>query len=160
MPTVPIEQQSPHPGAKHTTAAKTAVPDNQPNTSANAIRGPPPAGADKRKARTAQAKQGNPRLWDSATTRAYFGGIDISTLYRGMAAGRYPRPVLVSEHTARWLAEECEAALDRLIAARDEPRKKPEHRGRPRGSRREREAAKEAASAVKAKTAAEVEPTA
>ena len=86
----------------------------------------------------------NPRLWDRETTCAFFGGIDISTLYRGMYAGRYPRPVLVSEHVARWLAEECEAALERLIAARDEPRKRPEHRGRPRGRRRREAAAKAA----------------
>jgi predicted DNA-binding transcriptional regulator AlpA len=118
MPTVPIQQ---HPGDQRAAAAKPV-----PN----------------RKARTSEkVRQGNPRLWDSETTRAFFGGIDISTLYRGMAAGRYPRPVLVSEHVARWLAEECEAALERLIAARDEPRKKPEHRGRPRGSKRLREAA-------------------
>ena len=74
------------------------------------------------KPRTSEkVRQGNPRLWDSETTRAFFGGIDISTLYRGMAAGRYPRPVLVSEHIARWLAEECEATLERLIETRDEP---------------------------------------
>ena len=90
----------------------------------------PPPGA--KRAAAKPAVPDNPRLWDRETTCAFFGGIDISTLYRGMAAGRYPRPVLVSEHVARWLAEECETALERLIAARDEPRKKPEHRGRKR----------------------------
>lgn len=108
---------------------------------------PNPGG--RRAAAAKPAVPDNPRLWDRETTCAFFGGIDISTLYRGMYAGRYPRPVLVSEHVARWLAEECEAALERLIAARDEPRKRPEHRGRPRGSRRAREAASEAATAVK-----------
>ncbi|UFW91541.1 hypothetical protein BjapCC829_46925 (plasmid) [Bradyrhizobium barranii] len=105
-----------------------------------------PAAKPRRVRTSEKVRQSNPRLWDSETTRAFFGGIDISTLYRGMAAGRYPRPVLVSEHVARWLAEECEAALERLIAARDEPRKKPEHRGRPRGSK----AAKIATAAAKA----------
>ena len=122
MPTIPIEQ---HSGAQRAAAAKPAAPDSKARTSA-------------------KARQGNPRLWDRETTCSFFGGIDISTLYRGMYAGRYPRPVLVSEHVARWLAEECEAALERLIAARDEPRKRPEHRGRPRGRRRREAAAKAA----------------
>src|SRR5258705_12516108 len=108
MPTIPIEQQSPHPGGQHAAAAKPAGPDNQVDTFANAIRGPP-------------------RLWDRETTCAFFGGIDISTLYRGMAAKPplYPRPVLVSANVARWLADECEATLDRMIAARDQPKPKP-----------------------------------
>ena len=75
-----------------------------------------------------------------------------------MAAKRYPRPVLVSEHVARWLADECEAALDRLIAARDEPRKRPEYRGRPRGRGR-RETAAEAAEALAARLATKTKTT-
>ena len=151
MPSIPRDQQSPYPGGQRTAAAKLAGPDNQVDTSANGIRGPPHPGAKRAaKPRTSEkVRQGNPRLWDSETTRAFFGGIDISTLYRGMAAGRYPRPVLVSEHVARWLAEECETCLERLIAKRFEPRTKPEHRGRPRGSKR-KAAAKEAASAAEA----------
>jgi predicted DNA-binding transcriptional regulator AlpA len=70
----------------------------------------------------------NLRLWDAATTCEFFGGIDVSTLYRGMSAGRYPRPVLVSAHVARWLASECEAALDRMIAERDKPKPPPRRR--------------------------------
>ena len=89
----------------------------------------------------------NPRLWDRETTCAFFGGIDPSTLYRGMDTGRYPRPVLVSANVARWLGDECEAALDRMIAARDEPKPPSPRRGRKRG----------ASAAAKAKTAAEIE---
>jgi predicted DNA-binding transcriptional regulator AlpA len=128
VPTIPIEQQSPYPGGQRAAAAKTTVPDNQVDTSANAIRGPP-------------------RLWDRETTCAFFGGIDPSTLYRGMDTGRYPRPVLVSANVARWLGDECEAALDRMIAARDEPKPPSPRRGRKRG----------ASAAAKAKTAAEIE---
>ena len=50
------------------------------------------------------------------------GGIDVSTLYRGVHSGRYPRPVNVSNNVVRWLADECEAALVRMIAQRDEPK--------------------------------------
>ena len=85
MPTIPIEQQSPHPGGQRAAAAKP-VPDNQADTSASGIRGPP-------------------RLWDREVTCEFFGGIDISTLYRGMKEGRFPRPVLVSANVARWLGQ-------------------------------------------------------
>jgi len=108
---IPSEQRSPYPSGQH--AAAPAIPDNQGDTSANAIRGPPR------------------RLWDRATTLEFFGGIDVSTLYRGINTGRYPCPVNVSTNVVRWLADECEAALDRMIAARDEP-KPPPRRGRPR----------------------------
>ena len=72
----------------------------------------------------------NPRLWDRDMTCAFFGGIDVSTLYRGVHSGRYPRPVNVSANVVRWLADECEATLDRMIAERNEP-KPPQRRGRP-----------------------------
>jgi predicted DNA-binding transcriptional regulator AlpA len=104
-------------------AAKPAVPDGKADTSE-------------------KARQGDLRLWDAATTCAFFGGIDISTLYRGMALKRYPRPVLVSAHVARWLAEECESALAAMIAARDKPKS-------PRRGRKHR------VSAAKAKTETE-----
>jgi len=103
-------------------AAKPAVPDGKADASE-------------------KARQGNLRLWDAATTCAFFGGIDVSTLYRGMDAGRYPRPVLVSAHVARWLASECEAALERMIAERDKPRKRPDRRRK--GRRIKSEAATE-----------------
>ena len=99
--------------------------------------------------RAAAAKPAVPhnlRLWDRDTTCEFFGNIDISTLYRGMSAGRYPRPMLVSAHVARWLASECEAALERMIAERDKP-KPPPRLGRKHG-----------ASAAKAKTDPETDP--
>jgi predicted DNA-binding transcriptional regulator AlpA len=111
LPPIPREQQAPYPGGQRAVTAHT-VPDNQVDTSANSTRGPP-------------------RLWDRATTLAFFGDIDVSTLYRGIHSGRYPRPVNVSSNVVRWLADECEAALARMIAERDEP-KPPERRGRPR----------------------------
>jgi predicted DNA-binding transcriptional regulator AlpA len=111
LPPIPREQQAPYPRGQRAVSAHT-VSDHQVDNSANAIRGPP-------------------RLWDRETTLAFFGGIDVSTLYRGMNAGRYPRPVLVSANVARWLADECEAALQRMIAMRDEP-KLPTGRGRKR----------------------------
>ena len=108
---IPAEQQAPYPGGEQDKVAALTGPDNnQPDISANAIRGPP-------------------RLWDCATTCAFFGAIDVSTLYRGVHSGRYPRPVNVSDNVVRWLADECEAALQRMIAARDEP-KLAERRGR------------------------------
>lgn len=51
MPTIPIEQQSPHRGGQRAAAAKP-LPDNQADISANPIRCPP-------------------RLWDRAVTCAF-----------------------------------------------------------------------------------------
>ena len=59
-----------------------------------------------------------PDLLDCLATRRLFGGIHASTLYRGIAAGRYPRPVHVGPNTSRWLRSECEAALAAMIEAR------------------------------------------
>jgi predicted DNA-binding transcriptional regulator AlpA len=74
-------------------------------------------------------------LWDRQTVLKYFGGtkpLHFSTLYRGIAAGVYPRPVHTSGNSSRWLAHECREALQRMIAARDQPSKHAEYRGRPR----------------------------
>jgi predicted DNA-binding transcriptional regulator AlpA len=57
-------------------------------------------------------------LLDCQATRCFFGGIHASTLYRGIAAGRYPRPIHVGPNTSRWLRSECEAALRAMIEAR------------------------------------------
>ena len=61
---------------------------------------------------SANSARGPPRLLDRATTLEFFGGIDVSTLYRGMRSGRYPRPINVSDNLVRWLGDECEAALN------------------------------------------------
>lgn len=61
-------------------------------------------------------------LLDARAVRGFFGGskpIDNSTLYRGIAAGRYPRPIRVGPASVRWLRSECEAAVQAMIAARD-----------------------------------------
>jgi predicted DNA-binding transcriptional regulator AlpA len=48
----------------------------------------------------------------------FFGGINASTLYRGIKLGRYPAPVKVGPQSSRWLLEECEAALQAMIEVR------------------------------------------
>jgi predicted DNA-binding transcriptional regulator AlpA len=53
---------------------------------------------------------------------AFFGGdkpIHPSTLYRGIAAGRYPAAIKIGPNIARWRRSECEAALEQLAGARD-----------------------------------------
>jgi predicted DNA-binding transcriptional regulator AlpA len=53
---------------------------------------------------------------------AVFGGnrpLNQSTLYRGIAAGRYPRPITVGAKTVRWLRGECEETKAAMIGARD-----------------------------------------
>jgi Prophage CP4-57 regulatory protein (AlpA) len=82
-------------------------------------------------------------LWARATVLKYFGGdrpLHPSTLYRGMGDGIYPKPINVSANSVRWVADECRAAIQRMLAARDEPPKRAERRGRPRG-RKHREIA-------------------
>ena len=52
-------------------------------------------------------------LWERATVLKFFGGdkpLHISTLYRGVHTGRYPRPVYVSDNSVRWVGHECRAA--------------------------------------------------
>ncbi len=59
-------------------------------------------------------------LLDRREVCRYFGGsrpLDASTLYRGIRIGRYPRPVKVGG-SSRWLRQECQSALEALIAKR------------------------------------------
>jgi predicted DNA-binding transcriptional regulator AlpA len=49
---------------------------------------------------------------------AFLGGIHSATLYRGIAAGRYPAPIKVGPNTSRWLESECEAALAAMVERR------------------------------------------
>jgi predicted DNA-binding transcriptional regulator AlpA len=93
-------------------------------------------------------------LWDRQTVLEFFGGtkpMHFSTLYRGISVGFYPKPIHTSGNTVRWLAHECRAALDRMIAERGEPKPSPPpaRRGRPRG----RKAAAEREAASKTPTA-------
>lgn len=57
-------------------------------------------------------------LLDLKSVCRLFGGIDPSTVYRGIAAERYPAPIKVGPNTSRWLRSECEAALAAMIARR------------------------------------------
>jgi predicted DNA-binding transcriptional regulator AlpA len=60
-------------------------------------------------------------LLDRASVCRLFGGskpINPSTLYRGIRQGRYPRPVKVGPGASRWLREECDAALQRMVDGR------------------------------------------
>ena len=61
-------------------------------------------------------------MLDRDAVCAFIGGtrpIHPATLYRGIAAGRYPKPVHVAPNAARWLRSECEAARKLLIEQRD-----------------------------------------
>jgi predicted DNA-binding transcriptional regulator AlpA len=85
-------------------------------------------------------------LWDAPKVQEYFGGskpIHISTLYRGVNSGLYPRPMNVSPNVVRWIPRECRAARKRMLDERGDPKPPPPpaRRGRPRG----RKAAKSAA---------------
>lgn len=91
-------------------------------------------------------------MMTAAATCRFFGGperpIHIATLYRGIAAGRYPPPVMIGPNSARWLLSECRKARQKAIDARagtldpgEEP-SKPRARGaRKREAPRDGEAA-------------------
>jgi predicted DNA-binding transcriptional regulator AlpA len=57
-------------------------------------------------------------LLDRRAVCAMFGGINPSTLYRGIRVGRYPRPIKVGPGSSRWLASECREVLRRMTEAR------------------------------------------
>jgi predicted DNA-binding transcriptional regulator AlpA len=61
-------------------------------------------------------------LLDSKETCRFFGGnyrpLHPSTLYRGIAAKRYPAPIKVGPNASRWLRSECETALQAMIEGR------------------------------------------
>jgi predicted DNA-binding transcriptional regulator AlpA len=60
--------------------------------------------------------------------RVFFGGptrpLDLATIYRGAAYGRYPLPVQIGPNSVRWLRSECRAAMQRLLDARGRPEPK------------------------------------
>jgi predicted DNA-binding transcriptional regulator AlpA len=47
-----------------------------------------------------------------------FGGVDPSTLYRGIRLGRYPRPIKVGPGSSRWLRSEIDACLRQMVEGR------------------------------------------
>jgi predicted DNA-binding transcriptional regulator AlpA len=60
-------------------------------------------------------------LLDRPAVCRLFGGsrpIHNATLYRGIKAGKFPRPVKIGPGSSRWLRTECEAALATLIEGR------------------------------------------
>jgi predicted DNA-binding transcriptional regulator AlpA len=57
-------------------------------------------------------------LLDKSQTCEFFGGINPATLYRGIRQGRFPKPVKVGPGTSRWLRQECEAVLTKMVEGR------------------------------------------
>jgi hypothetical protein len=66
--------------------------------------------------------QDNEMMSLDATLR-FWGGDDkpihYSTLYRGIAAGRYPKPIHIGPNTVRWVRSECQEARKRMMEERD-----------------------------------------
>jgi predicted DNA-binding transcriptional regulator AlpA len=64
----------------------------------------------------------NEELLDAAAACRFIGGsrpINAATLYRGVKAGIYPRPIKVAPNVSRWRKVELEEALAKRIAERD-----------------------------------------
>jgi len=59
-----------------------------------------------------------PDLLNIRQTCWLFGSIHPASLYRGIRAGRFPRPVKVGPGTSRWLRHEVEACLAGLVDRR------------------------------------------
>jgi predicted DNA-binding transcriptional regulator AlpA len=60
------------------------------------------------------------QLLDKVEVCRMFGGnrpLNASTLYWGIKAGKFPPPIHVGG-SSRWLREECEAVLHRMLEAR------------------------------------------
>jgi Prophage CP4-57 regulatory protein (AlpA) len=75
------------------------------------------------RARPLSALSDDEVMLTTTETCTYFGGpgrpIHSATLYRGVADGRYPRPVWIGPNSVRWLLSECREARQRMIDARD-----------------------------------------
>ena len=65
-----------------------------------------------------RAASHNNDLLDLKEVCHLFGGLNSSTIYRGITAKRYPTPIKTGPNTSRWLRSECEAALQGMIAGR------------------------------------------
>jgi predicted DNA-binding transcriptional regulator AlpA len=60
-------------------------------------------------------------LLDRQAACRFFGGtkpIHPATLYRGVRAGRFPRPVKIGGST-RWVREECKSALLKMLGSNE-----------------------------------------
>jgi hypothetical protein len=55
-------------------------------------------------------------------TCIFFSGpgrpMHLATLYRGVAEGRYPPPVMIGPNSVRWLLSECREVRQRMIDTR------------------------------------------
>ena len=52
----------------------------------------------------------------------FIGGsrpINPATLWRGIKAGRYARPIKIGVQSVRWRRSELQADIDRMVAERD-----------------------------------------
>jgi predicted DNA-binding transcriptional regulator AlpA len=61
------------------------------------------------------------QLLDRGEVCRFFGGsrpINPATLYRGIKALRYPRPIKIGPGSSRWLRSEVEAALQAMVEGR------------------------------------------
>ena len=70
-------------------------------------------------------------LYDIAWVCAFFGGskpLHPATIYRGIAQGRYPRPVRPSPNVNRWVGRELKAAKQAILEAPREPLISPKNR--------------------------------
>jgi predicted DNA-binding transcriptional regulator AlpA len=56
-------------------------------------------------------------LWRKRQVCSLFG-IDPSTLYRNIKAGKLPKPIRVGRGSSRWLRSEVEACLQAMIGDR------------------------------------------
>jgi predicted DNA-binding transcriptional regulator AlpA len=71
--------------------------------------------------REATAALREDELLDLKEVCRFFGGtrpINPATLYRGVSAGHYPKPIKIGPNTSRWLRSECIAALEGMIERR------------------------------------------
>jgi predicted DNA-binding transcriptional regulator AlpA len=68
------------------------------------------------------SEAGDSDLLDTDAACAFIGGtrpIDPATLWRGVKAGRYSKPIKISKQAVRWRRSELQADIDRMIAERD-----------------------------------------
>jgi predicted DNA-binding transcriptional regulator AlpA len=64
----------------------------------------------------------NDELLDAPAACRFIGGtkpIDESTLWRGVKAGRYSKPIKITPQSVRWFRSELAADIKRLAAKRD-----------------------------------------
>src|SRR5580698_11224229 len=70
-------------------------------------------------------------LYDVDFLCAFFGGskpLHPATIYRGIAAGRFPRPVKPSPNVNRWIGRELKASKRKIFDQKREPLPSPRHR--------------------------------